>query len=75
MVQKTLCFILKNEPATQGDLRFGRGESLSGGGEGATGEEVREVWSRELARSLVRSLGGSLGATVGANRKERGHRG
>ena len=40
--QKTLEIIVFFEPATQGDLPFGRGESLSGGSEGATWEQVRK---------------------------------
>ena len=51
-------FCSKIEPATQGDLLFGRGESLSGGSESATWEEVREVWRREPGCDLGGSPGG-----------------
>ena len=45
--QKSMHLCSKIEPATEGDLLFGRGESLSGGSEGPTWEEVWEVWRRE----------------------------
>ena len=56
--QKNTGFYSKIEPATQGDLLFGRGESLCGGSEGATWEEVWEVWRRERGCDLGGNPGG-----------------
>ena len=50
--QKSMHFYSKIEPATQGDLLFGRGVSLSGGSEGATWEEVRKESGAESGEEV-----------------------
>ena len=58
---------MKIDPAISSHSLFGRGESLSGGSEGATWEEVR----RERQRVWSREPGGGRERKSGAEEKER----